>query len=511
MCSAIDGNQCATDALGGSLAPRDETGIIAMQRLWLAAGLSAVLSSLSACAGGLSGQPAQPIPATAFVHVNLVPMTEETVVKDQAVLIRGRKIVAIGPSSDLVIPKGALVVDGAGAYLMPGLADMHIHTRENWLSGDWPVSPFDLYLANGVTTTRDFSPGGPSPEYALRWRDEIAEGKRRGPTLYVAARLGFGPAGDAAEIVERRTAQGFDFIKLYSFLSEKEFREAMSAAKRLGAYTAGHIPFAVGLDGVIAGGMNEIAHVEELDFELLDFDRSMEREPREWFEYVIGAAAEQFGAASDFSIDDIKKRDRDRISGIIAKLRAADLPVCTTLAVGDIIVQKLFRPAAFLARSETTYLPAQYLDAFRAGREKHQGQFRGNEDVAAMKYEIERLLLAELKRAGVRLLLGTDSGTGAMGIVPGFSIHDELRILTENGFTPYAAIAAGTSRASTVLAAMTGKDAFGTVEVGKRADLLLVGANPLEDVSALKGLRGVMAAGRWYPRAALDRLIAVEN
>jgi hypothetical protein len=251
--------------------------------------------------------------------------------------------------------------------------------------------------------------------------------------------------------------------------------------------------------------------VEELDFELLDFDRSMEREPREWFEYVIGAAAEQFGAASDFSIDDIKKRDRDRISGIIAKLRAADLPVCTTLAVGDIIVQKLFRPAAFLARSETTYLPAQYLDAFRAGREKHQGQFRGNEDVAAMKYEIERLLLAELRWAGVRLLLGTDSGTGAMGIVPGFSIHDELRILTENGFTPYAAIAAGTSRASTVLAAMTGKDAFGTVEVGKRADLLLVGANPLEDVSALKGLRGVMAAGRWYPRAALDRLIAVEN
>jgi imidazolonepropionase-like amidohydrolase len=187
------------------------------------------------------------------------------------------------------------------------------------------------------------------------------------------------------------------------------------------------------------------------------------------------------------------------------------LPVCTTLAVGDIIVQKLFRPAAFLARPETRYLPAQYLDVFRAGREKHQGQFRGNEDVAAMKYEIERLLLAELNRAGVRLLLGTDSGSGAMGIVPGFSVHDELRILTKSGFTPYEAIAAGSSQASKVVAAMTGKNAFGTVEVGKRADLLLVSANPLDDVSTLKDLRGVMAAGRWYPRAVLDRLIAVRG
>ena len=151
------------------------------------------------------------------------------------------------------------------------------------------------------------------------------------------------------------------------------------------------------------------------------------------------------------------------------------------------------------------------MDAFDRGEEKHQQQFKKVEDLAAFKYGLDQALLRALHGAGVPLLLATDCGTGGMGIVPGFSIHDELRILTENGVTPYQALAAGTVEASKVVAAMGGVDDFGTVEVGKRADLLLLRENPLEDVAHVRAPLGVMAAGRWYPAETLAAMIALDE
>jgi hypothetical protein len=117
-------------------------------------------------------------------------------------------------------------------------------------------------------------------------------------------------------------------------------------------------------------------------------------------------------------------------------------------------------------------------------------------------------MLSELHRADIPLILGTDAGTGAMGIVPGFSIHDELRILVDNGLTAYEAIATGTVHASKVAAAMTGENEFGTIEVDKRADLILVNKNPLEDVAHVKDNRGVMAAGKWCENSYLQAIIS---
>ena len=118
------------------------------------------------------------------------------------------------------------------------------------------------------------------------------------------------------------------------------------------------------------------------------------------------------------------------------------------------------------------------------------------------------MLLYHLKKAGVPLILATDAGTGGMGLVPGFSVHEELRVLTRNGFTPYEAIAAGTSVASKVVGRMNGQDDFGTILPGKRADLLLVEQNPLEDVANTRKIGGVMAAGKWYDRKALASMIS---
>jgi hypothetical protein len=443
---------------------------------------------------------------TAFKNVNLLPMADERIVKNQTVLVKGTRILEIGPSNEVSIPENAIVVEGAGAYLMPGLADMHMHTRADWLS-DYPVSPLNLYLANGVTTIRCFGPAGRSPTYVLRWRDEIKEGKRIGPTIYTCGPILYGPVKDPQRTVREQKAQGFDFVKLYSFVAKDEFHEAMTTAKKLDMYTAGHIPFPVGLDGVLSEGMDEIAHIEELAWEFVDFDRNKNLRPEEWIPYVINVAYQQYKMYLGLDIEDLERRYGETISATVDKLKPPNIPVCTTLAIDDVIIQKLFNPEAFLARPENRYLPQWYMDAFRQGKEKHQVQFRGGEDFAPFKYKVDRILLNRLKQAGIPLLLSTDAGTGRMGIVPGFSIHDELRILTENGFTPYEAIAAGTINASKVVKAMIGVDDFGTIEEGKRADLILVNENPLEDVANIKDLRGVMAAGRWYEKAALQKMI----
>jgi len=444
---------------------------------------------------------------TAFINVNLVPMTHERVVENQTVLVKGTRIIAIGLSIEIDIPEDAIIIDGAGAYVMPGLADMHMHTRDDWMSNAWPVSPTNLYLANGVTTIRCFGPGQRSPKYILQWRDEIKKGKRIGPTIYACGPILFGPVEDPQRIVREQKAQGFDFIKLYSFLSKEEFHEAISEAKRLGMYTAGHIPFAVGLDGVLSEGLDEIAHIEELDFEFLDFERTKQLGHREWFRYIIGTAVQQYRTFVDLDVEDLEQRLGKNISVTIDKLKETNIPICTTLVVAEGIVKKLHETEAFLARPENEYLPQWYMDAFHQGKEKHQVQLRGIEDFATFKYTLERILLTKLKQAGIPLLLSTDAGSGGMGIVPGFSIHDELRILIENGFTPYEAISAGTINASKVVKAMTGKNDFGTIEVGKRADVIVVNKNPLEDVANIKDLRGVMAAGRWYDKAELQKMI----
>jgi imidazolonepropionase-like amidohydrolase len=451
----------------------------------------------------------KPQEVVAFTHVHLVPMTGEKVVQDQTVLIEGETIVAIGDSDAWPIPDGARVIDGQGAYLMPGLADMHMHTRQDWEDrAVWPVHPLHLYLANGVTTIRDFAPQGSPLTYALHWRDEIRAGTRHGPTIYASGELLYAsPLGDARGIVRKNHDLGFDFLKLYSYLSPADYHEAMVTAKELGMYTSGHIPYAVGLEGALAEGMDEVAHIEELLFQFIDFDRTRDLTPEEWLSYVVETALHQWDLSSDTDPADFEAENRMTLVRITEQLRSADVPVCTTLVIDDVIQWKLFHPEAFLGRSENQYLPPAYLERFQDGREKHQVQFRGMEDLAAFKYTIDCCLLVGLRQAGILLLLGTDSGTGGMGIVPGYSIHDELRILVENGFSPYEAIATGTVNAAAVAERMTGDGKFGTIEEGNRADLILVQDNPLNDITTIKRPLGVMAAGRWYSQETLAGMI----
>ncbi len=449
----------------------------------------------------------------AFIHVNLIPMNSEQIIENQTVLVEGSKIIAIGNSNTMEIPKGAKIIEGDDLYLMPGLADMHMHTRADWEDSEiWPVHPLNLYLANGVTTIRDFAPLGSPLDIALQWREEILEGTRIGPTIYASGKLLYAsPLEDPEGIVQMNYEMGFDFLKLYSYLSKDDFHQAIAAAKELNLYTAGHIPYAVGLEGVLAEGMDEIAHVEELIFEFIDFDRDKKLSPEDWIAYIIESFMLQVDPSSSTLQTDFEKENLTTMMNIAADLQYSQVPVCTTMVVDDVILLKLFYSDAFLNRPENRFLESGYLESFQSGEEKHLVQCQGVEGVCAFKYGVDRWVLMNLHDAGVLLLLGTDSGTGGMGVVPGYSIHDELRILIENGFSPYEALATGTVNAAIVVEKMTGDGDFGTIEVGKRADLILVGENPLEDVTTIKEPLGVMAMGRWYPKDLLDQLIQIST
>lgn len=474
--------------------------------LAIALSLISVLSCLK-CRGSLPPPVQKSEDIIVFQNVNLVPMTNEKIVKGQTVLVRGKRIIEIGPSKRIAVPQNARVIDGTGAYLMPGLADMHMHTRDNWddWMSDWPVSPLLLYLANGVTTIRCFGPE--MSGYVLRWRDKINSGQLIGPTIYTSGPIIYGPVNNPKKIVLEQKAQGFDFIKLYSFLPKDEFHEAMIAAKQAGMYTAGHIPFQVGLEGALSEGMDEIAHIEELAFEFVDFDRNKGLTGREWMPYVIKTAYQQVKPYFGLNMEELDEKFGVLVSSVATKVHSANVPVCTTLFLDEVIVEKLYEPEQFLSKPENRYLPRKYLAAVRQGREKHQMQFRGGQDFAPFKRSIDRILLKYLKEAEVLFVLGTDAGTGWMGLVPGFSIYDELRILTENGFTPYEAIKTGTVNAAIVVEEMNGNGDFGTIEIGKRADLILVEDNPLEDVANIKNIIGVMASGRWYNKTMLQKFI----
>jgi hypothetical protein len=350
----------------------------------------------------------------AFQNVNLVPMTDEKIVKNQTVLVKGKRIVEIGSSNTVNVPANSKLIDGTGAYLMPGLADMHMHTRDNWDDwlSVWPVSPFHLYLANGVTTIRSFGPEEGSRNYVLGWRDKIKDGRLIGPNIYTSGPIIYGPVLNPQKTVRKQINKGYDFIKLYSFLSKKEFYSAMITAKQAGKYTAGHNPFQVGLESVLSEGLDEIAHIEELAWEFVYFDKTKRLRGRDWLTYVIHTAYGQFKPYMGLNLEKLEKRFGNAASSLAKRVSAADVPVCTTLFLDEVIVEKLYQPEQFLSKPENRYLPRSYIAAFRQGREKHQIQFKGGEDFAPFKRRVDRILLKYLKEAGVLLVLGTDAGTG---------------------------------------------------------------------------------------------------
>lgn len=406
----------------------------------------------------------------AFEHVTVIPMDSERVLRDYTVVVRDKRIASIGPAGQLTVPSDARRVDGRGRFLMPGLADMHIHPYD--------TEQFINYLAHGVTTVAVLNGSPP----VLRWRDEVARGVRLGPTIYTAgpALDGFPPGNptflsvptpdQGRRAVRQIASQGYDFIKAYHALTPETYAAIIDEARTQRISVVGHVPIAVGVDTVLRFGQRMVAHAEEFFRERVDSTRR-------------------------------EARLREIVSGV----KKAGIVVIPNLSAYEVYIRSIRDLPRELADSEMRFAsPAAYserLPTHNRTIRPNPAQFLAGAERGAA---VHRHFTKVLTDSGVSLMLGTD--TEFFGYV-GASLHDELRQMIRSGLTPYQALRAGTAAAGDWIARDVRRaDRFGHVAVGERADLLLLAANPLDDVDNTNRIDGVMVAGRWLPAERLRAL-----
>jgi imidazolonepropionase-like amidohydrolase len=425
----------------------------------------------------------------AITDVSVVPMSSDGILAHHTVVIRGDLIVAVAASAALTLPAGITRIDGAGKWLMPGLADMHVHA--------WNEDDLTMFLAAGVTTVRNMW----GVEQHLTWRSQIARGERLGPTIVTAGALIDGDPpdwpgsvvlanpDDAEQLVTQQKAAGYDFLKPVSRLSREAFEALAAAGKRHGMVLSGHVTYAVGLEGVLAAHQRSIEHLDGYLAALVPSGPPLPPidDTQPWLRAVLS------------------RLDPSRLPGLIDQTIAAGAWNCPTLVAYD-RAPELYDVAAIERRVQWL---AMVPSAVRA---------RWAQDFAAQSYTAEdtaavRAMNAQLARitgalvaANAPILVGTD--TSNPYVVPGESLHDEIELIVAAGVPRPRVMRAATADAWRYLGL---PHEAGVVEIGARADLVLVASDPL--TAALPLIPdGVMVRGRWLPRGELEaRLAEVVN
>jgi len=418
---------------------------------------------------------------TAFVDVNVVPMDTAGVLEHQTVVVHDGMVSAVGPDSTAEIPAHAQIIDGAGRFLMPGLADMHVHISNE--------DEFLLFIANGVTTVRDMF----GDEDRLAWRANVERGDMLGPTIYTSGPIIDGnppfiegstvveTAAEARQVVAEEKADGYDFVKVYDFLSQDAYAAIVSAAREHGIPVVGHVPDEVGLSGVLAARQASIEHLRG---------------------YAPALASDPDKVT--FGSEDWAMADTSKMRALADATRVAGVWNCPTLVVGQKWVQPDEQRALY-AKPVMRYVSPDVRAEWDP--DANYLSFFPTEKLAAVQgsHWQRAMMTRALHESGARLLLGTDAGNPF--VVAGFSVHEELANFVDVGLTPYEALLTGTRDAAEFVGA---SGEFGVVATGARADLILTEGNPLEDVGAVVRPEGVMVRGAWLPREelaqGLDRL-----
>ena len=407
--------------------------------------------------------------------------------RDRTVVVEGDRVAAVGEAGRVRIPAGARVIDAAGKYLIPGLWDMHVHLS---LATELALPAL---VANGVTGVRDM---GGDLDQIDGWRRRIAEGRLPGPRIVRAGPVVDGPKPDAPfrltvttpaearEAVAAVKRRGGDFVKVHNGLAREAYFALAVEARRRGLPLVGHVPKEVTPGEASRAGQSGIEHTEGL------FDNIL-------FSAGRGGASQSealsraFAAYRDEEAAELFRQFRRRgtwYDPVLVTYRS--FAFRTDLAANPDPRNRYAAPA--MKRLWDKYQPVpKSLPA---------------EVVAARKSLFTRLLelVGLMRREGVPLLAGTDAG-GIRDVVPGFSLHDELLLLVRAGLTPLEALRAATLNPSRFLRM---RDSLGTVGRGKLADLVLLDANPLEDIGNTRRISAVVLNGRLFERAELDAMLA---
>jgi len=441
------------------------------------------------------------IPPTSIVitHATVINPGTSSVRTNQTVIITGNRITSVSDSAKSQLPKNARarVIDATGQYLIPGLWDMHVHSA----FGDWFPGGRDiilpLFVANGVTGVRDM--GGDVP-VLLKWRKQIAGGQIIGPRMIISGpmldaylpngKLRFpssmavtSPAG-AIAAVDILKKQGVDFIKVQSVISHDAYLAAAAEAHKQGLPIVGHVPDKVRLAEVVGAGQKSVEHLMGI------FEGCSTEEDK----FINGEGNLKLLLATQ------DQQRCDSLTKLLAESQTWQVPTLAWQRGGTFLDQRDLKHQPL-----DKYVPAYWRDVTwrRFTDEIIPGLLR---DPLALRQEYftrNLQMVGALHRAGVPFMAGTDAAPGVY-IMPGFSLHDELADFVEAGFTPMESLQTATSNPAKFLGM---EERLGSIDPGKKADLVLLGANPLEDIANSKQITAVIAHGRLFDRAALDRIL----
>ena len=417
----------------------------------------------------------------AFVGVAVVPMDSPRVLRDQVVLVRDGKILRVGPTGTVTIPGDARRIDGRKRYLIPGLADMHMH----FVGPEHYADISLLFVANGVTTVRCMWGTPEVLQFARRsqtdpWVPTISTtGPPTGgaPPIYPGMRVVKTPEEARRAVADDRAA-GYDAIKVYNRLPAPAYRALVQASGAIGLPVVGHVPEDVTLDDALTSGQKSIEHLQG---------------------YVRAVTQNSASSLPDKGTP----ADAGRLKAVVSRTKQHGVYNTPTLVVYGNLLEGLRDPSAVPV--EFRFVSPSLRAAWDVMLARWTPILSGD---GAREYRDTQKLLMHITMAldegGAPLLLGTDAPNPY--VVPGFSVHDELEALVHAGLTPYRAL-----RTATVsTAAFIGRSDTGTIAAGHVADLVLLTANPLDDIRATRQRDGVMIRGRWLPaadlRLRLDRL-----
>ena len=415
----------------------------------------------------------------AFTNVSDIPMTEDgLILENYTVLVEHDRIIAVGPTGEVDISSAGTIIDGTGKYLMPGLAEMHGHVppthpgpnMPSYFNDGYVESTLFLYVAAGITTVR----GMLGYDHQLELKDRVNGGELIGPNLYLA-----GPSFNgntvtspeqASERVVQQKEEGWDLLKVHPGLTLAEYNAMAKTANEIGITFGGHVPEDVGIIRAIEAGQLTMDHIDGYVAYLSAFE---------------GAEREQ------------------KMGEVIQLTLDHDAWIVPTQALWETIIGAADYDA-MREYEELKYIPAAVRNGYSNWATNN---VENNPDLdineALEHAELRRQLLSEMNRSGVRILMGTDAPQ--LFSVPGFSIHRELAKMAEAGMTPYEIIETGTTNVGEYF---KDKDDFGTIAVGKRADMILVNSNPLENVANIKNHSGVMVQGVWLSKTTIDKKLS---
>lgn len=446
----------------------------------------------------------------AIAHATVIDATGVPPQPDTTVIIANQRIAAIGPSSSTAIPRGALVLDATGKFLIPGLADMHVHVTAASEPAGSRQFVIPLLVANGVTTVRDM---GGKVEYLAELRSEIADDKPPGPQLFFTGPYldgdppGYQPsitvksAFEARAAVDLLVSQHVDFIKTQSVLSRDAYFAVAEESKAKHIRFVGHVPDRVSALEASQAGQASIEHLTGVLLACSTKEDELRQEqfvpdpPNATIEQALIRSRSWQRRLLD-SYSDQKAAALFRAFASNGTWQVPTFPVNVHLG--------FMTPKTDLSNDPgMKYVPQNERKIWQAGISSRL-EHRSEPDFALREEIVKRSLaiVGAMQSAGVRIMAGTD--TPAPNVFPGSSLHEDLAYLVAAGLTPMQALQAATKSPAEFLGKL---DSQGTIEPGKFADLVLLDANPLDDIHYTEKIRAVILHGRLLDRPALDALL----